>query len=130
MKKLPRRALAAALVLASTSSAYAQGGCTHETLSVRGTPVSAAYCIISVGRAVQGHELPVQVSQTYRAPRGSESLRKTLLFIAGEPSSRVIEDVPLRSLGLTGTLHVTLLFEGGLVRIDSAMLTPGAITIK
>jgi hypothetical protein len=54
----------------------------------------------------------------------------TLQFISGEEASRVIQDVPLDKVGLQGTLHLTLVLRGGAVRVDSAMLTPGAITIK
>ncbi len=42
----------------------------------------------------------------------------------------MIQDVPLERVGLQGMLHLTLLLRGGTLRIDSAMLTPGALTIK
>jgi hypothetical protein len=74
--------------------------------------------------------MPVKVSETYSTPRGSFTQDATLRFIAGEEASRVIEDVALERLGLEGTLHLTLILRGAQVRIDSAMLTPGAITIK
>jgi hypothetical protein len=123
-------ATALALSLGGTASAQPGGRCTHETLSVRGTPVTAAYCVTGMGAAKPGRDLPVQVSETYATPHGSFSQEATLRFIAGEPASRVIEDVALDRLGMQGTLHLTLVLEGGVIRIDSAMLTPGAITIK
>jgi hypothetical protein len=124
--------LATALALSLGSAASAQSGdrCTRETLSVRGTPLTAAYCVRSVGPATSGRDLPVQVSETYSTAHSSMSQEATLRFIAGEEASRVIQDVALDRLGLEGTLHLTLVLHGSQVRIDSAMLTPGAITIK
>lgn len=123
-------ATALAFSLGSAASAQPADRCTRETLSVRGTPVTATYCVRSAGPAGVGRELPVRVSETYSTPHGSFTQETTLRFIAGEESSRVIEDVALDRLGLEGTLHLTLVLHGPQVRIDSAMLTPGAITIK
>jgi hypothetical protein len=127
-----RTLMATALVLSlgSTASAQSAGRCTRETLMVRGTPVTAAYCVTQMGTARPGRDLPVQVSETYSTPHGSFTQQATLRFISGEQASRVIEDVALERLGLEGTLHLSLVLQGGAVRVDSAMLTPGAITIK
>lgn len=123
-------AAAPAVLLSLTRQAQAQSRCTRETLSVRGTPLTAAYCVTGIGTASPGNDLPVHVSEEYSTGHGSWSQAKTLQFIAGEPVSRVIEDLPLEKVGLQGTLHLTLALHGGEVRIDSAMLTPGAITVK
>jgi hypothetical protein len=123
--------LALALALSATGTAGAQAGrCTRETLAVKGVPVTISYCVSSETSAASGHDLPVAVTENYSTSRGSFSQQSTLQFIAGESVSRVIEDVALAKLGLEGTLHLTLVYRGGLVRIESALLTPGAITIK
>lgn len=121
-----------ALMVSLSKQAQAQpaGRCTHEVLNVRGTPLTATYCVQSMGSAPPGRDLPVRVSETYSTPRGSWSEQATLQFIAGEESSRVIADLPLERVGMQGTLHLTLLLRGGTIHVDSAMLTPGAITIK
>ncbi|GAC1499110.1 MAG: hypothetical protein NVS1B14_02430 [Vulcanimicrobiaceae bacterium] len=119
--------LAPALFVCLAAGAAAQNDrCTREILHVRGTPVTVAFCV--VGGA--GGEAPLQVSESYRSPRGSFGQTSSLAFIAGDQPSRVIEDVALSQLGLSGTLHLTLVLERGKVRIEAAMLTPGAITIK
>ena len=51
-------------------------------------------------------------------------------FVTGEGTTRVLENVDLAGVGLGGTLHLTLAYVDGLVHIENAMLTPGAITIK
>lgn len=124
--------LTAALALSLGAAAQAQpaGHCTREVLNVRGTPLTVSYCVTGSAQAAPGHDLPVRVSQSYTTPRGAYTDESTLNFIAGEESSRVIQDLPLDKVGLQGTLHLTLLLHGGLVRVDSAMLTPGAVTIK
>lgn len=126
-----RALLALALALSASGTAWAQGGrCTRETLPVKGTPLTVSYCVSAETAAASGHDLPVAVTETYSTSRGSFSQQNTLQFIAGETVSRVIEDVALARLGLEGTLHLTLVYRGGLVRVESALLTPGAITIK
>lgn len=121
-----------AVILSPSRDAQAQpaGHCTREVLTVRGTPLTVSYCILGSGPAAPGHDLPVHLSASYTTPRGSYTQESTLNFIAGEESSRVLQDLALDKVGLQGTLHLTLLLHGGLVRVDSAMLTPGAITIK
>jgi len=122
---------ALALVLASAGSASAQGSrCTRETFPVSGTPLTVSYCVSGEKPPGAGGDLPVRVTENYSTPRGSFSQQNTLQFIAGEAASRVIEDVALTRVGLEGTLHLTLVYRGGLVRVESALLTPGAITIK
>ena len=70
------------------------------------------------------------VTEAYSSSGGSMTRSTTLRFITGEGPSRVLENVNLAELGLTGTLHLTLVYAGGEVRVEKAMLTPGAIIIK
>lgn len=127
-----RTALAITLTLSLAGAAHAQPAlrCTHDTLSIQGQAVAATYCVTSPGRAAPGQEFRVGVTETFIASRREISQPVSLAFIAGEANSRVIEDLPLERLRLTGTLHLTLGLRGGLVRIESAILTPGAITIR
>jgi hypothetical protein len=120
----------ALLFLAGSLPAAAGNGCTQETLVVRGTPVTIGYCVNGAPRSTNADELLVPVAASYGAPGGSFSASRELHFVAGEGVSRVIENLDLARLGLTGTLHLTLAYSGGLVRIEGALLTPGAITIK
>lgn len=124
-------ALTAVLALALGAGAFAQDGhCTREVLRVRGTPVTVGYCVVGSVRGDAAHEAAVQVAATYSSPRGSFTQTSALAFIPGDEPSRVIEDVALDQLGIQGTLHLTLVMRGGAVHVESAMLTPGAVTIK
>jgi hypothetical protein len=130
MKRMPA-ALAALAAMAAPLLAGAATPCTQETLTVQGTPVTIGYCIAGRPRPTGAQELIVPVAATYAARGGTTFARsEDLHFLAGEGISRVIEHLDLAKLGLTGTLHLTLAYAHGVVRIEGALLTPGAITVK
>jgi hypothetical protein len=120
--------VAAVLLAAIPMAATAQAHCSRETLTVRGTPVTISYC--PSAPAAAGPEVSVPVEGTFSSPSGSFSRASTLKFVSGEGPARVVQNVDLAALGLTGTLHLTLVYASGEVRVESAMLTPGAIIIK
>lgn len=120
--------LAAALL--APACATAQNRCSQETLTVRGAAVTIGYCVSSTPKKEPGSELLVPVHATYSSSSGSSSEDMTLHFIAGEGESRVIHNVDLSKIGSSGTLHLTLVYNGSTVGIESATLSPGAITIK
>ena len=120
--------VAAVLVAAVPAAAPAQNHCSRETLTVRGTAVTISYC--PSAPTGNGPEVTVPVAEAYSSTGGTMSRSTTLRFVTGEGPSRVLENVNLAELGLTGTLHLTLVYTGGEVRIENAMLTPGAIIIK
>ncbi|MBV8489133.1 MAG: hypothetical protein JO199_01295 [Candidatus Eremiobacteraeota bacterium] len=122
--------LALAFLAALPVSAQAAANCTQETLSVRGTPLTVSYCVQAPARAGPDGELVVAVLGSFGGPSGTFSRPSELHFVGGEPVSRVVQDVDLHPAGLDGTLHLTLVLAGGLVRVEGAMLTPGALTLK
>ena len=117
------------LLAASAIPVSAATSCTQQTLSVEGSPVSIGYCANGSPRT-SGSELIVPVTASYSAPGGAVRRAIELHFVAGEGISRVIESLDLGPLGLAGTLHLTLAYSRGLVQLEGALLTPGAITIK
>ena len=127
---IDRRLVFGLAFVAAVQPAVAAPACTQETLEVRGTPVTIGYCISGTARSVGGDEIVVPTIASYGAPGGSFSRTSQLHFVAGEGVSRVIENLDLGRLGLAGTLHLTLAYSGGLVHVEGALLTPGAITIK
>lgn len=127
----PIAALAAAALYLLPLTASAQGHrCTQETLAVRGTPVTIGYCINGAAKSASGGEIAVPVQASYSAPGGSFQEILTLRFLSGEGLSRIIRNLDLSHVGAIGTLHLTLAYNGSSVSIESATLTPGAITIK
>jgi hypothetical protein len=125
-----RLLLATMVAVALPGAAAAAPACTSETLSVTGTPVSVAYCVSGPARVTSSHEIIVPVTATFSAPGGVLRRISELHFLAEESTSRVLESLDLTKVGLTGTLHLTLAYIQGAVRVEGALLTPGAITIK
>ena len=123
-------AIIAALAAVTPQAAFAAVQCTQETLTVQGRLVTIGYCITGALHSNGADEVVVPVTATYSAPGGVVRRPIDLHFIAGEGVSRVLESLDLTKLGLTGTLHLTLAYSHGLVRVEGALLTPGAITIK
>jgi hypothetical protein len=125
------RALPVFIILAATTAfGRAAAPCTQEVLRVEGAPVTITYCISAAPRANGTDEVIVPVNATYAAPGGTLRRATELHFVAGEEISRVLESLDLTKVGLTGTLHLTLAYSRGLVRVEGALLTPGAITVK
>jgi hypothetical protein len=119
------------VVLAATARAGTPApACSQETLSVQGKPVTIGYCVTGALRANGAAEVIVPVTLTYSGPGGSVRRSSELHFLAGEGASRVLQSLDLAGVGLAGTLHLTLLYSHGLVQVEGALLTPGAITIK
>lgn len=117
------------VLLAAAAPAAAATPCTQQMLSVEGSPVTIGYCVSGAPR-LAGSEVVVPVAASYSAPHGALRRTMELHFIAGEGVSRVIQSLDLTTLGLTGTLHLTLAYSRGVVQVEGALLTPGAITIK
>jgi hypothetical protein len=119
------------IICATTAlGAAAATPCTQEILRVQGVPLTVGYCIDGAPRASGSDEVIVPVSATFSAPGGTLHRLRELHFVAGEGVSRVLESLDLTKLGLTGTLHLTLAYSHGLVQVEGALLTPGAITIR
>ncbi len=112
------------------AAAQPQSHCTRETLNVTGTRVTVSYCVLSAARSPDGRETIANVQETYSSARGSFGQTAPLSFLTGDDPSRVIEDVSLARLGMTGTLHLTLIMRAQRVVVEAAILTPGAIVVK
>ncbi|HEY5341318.1 MAG TPA: hypothetical protein VIK27_09850 [Candidatus Aquilonibacter sp.] len=121
--------LAAALAASLATPAGAQDQCTREPLIVRGTPLQVELCVAAAPQS-PGGIVNVALVATYTAASRSFTQRATVRFITGEGPARALNSVNLSSVGVAGTLHMTLLYSGGLVTIEHALLTPGAVTVK
>ena len=108
----------------------ALGQCSRETLRVPGAPVTVSYCVTGASKDADGDELLVPVNESFWAPGGSYQASTVLHFLAGEAASRQMDAVDMTRLGSAGTLHLTLVYRNGQVQVESAILTPGAITVK
>ena len=126
----PRLALAIAVTAtaASAAPAFAAAGCSSDAFIVSGSPLSVEICAPATrlpGRA------PLVATETLTARGQAPLVRKVALeVISPTEVSHTIDDAPLQSLGIAGTLHMTIGYKGGSVRLEHALLVPGAIALK
>jgi hypothetical protein len=117
-------------MLVPRGGSAADAPCSHDTLTVDGTPIAVTLCATPQPPRDAGRSIPVTVDESFRTSRAGFTRSALLEFLAGSDVSRTIDDVPLAPLGITKTLHLTLSYRGGLVRIEHALLLPGAIPLK
>ena len=126
----PRFALAIAVAASAASAApvFAAAGCSSDAFTVSGSPLAVEICAPATrptGRA------PLVATETLRARGQAPLVRKVALeVISPTEASHTIDDAPLQSLGIAGTLHMTIGYKGGSVRLEHALLVPGAIALK
>jgi hypothetical protein len=121
--------LLAAALLAMSGPVAAQDRCSHETLAILGTPVTVSLCLAATP-VVSGSIMTATIAATYAGANSTFTQNTSVRFVDGEGPARALESVDLHPLGLMGTLHMTLLYADGLVTIEHAMLTPGAVRVK
>jgi hypothetical protein len=125
-----RRAVAALAVLAwlRAPAVAAPGGCTHDALTVDGTALNVTLC--AQPQPAKGEKLAVAVTETFATAKADFTRTADLQFLAGAGTSRTIDNVALTPLGIGKTLHLTLVHDNGVVRLEHALLLPGAVTLK
>jgi hypothetical protein len=126
----PRIVLAVATVAFATSfaPALAAAGCSNDAFIVSGSALTVEICAPAarpVGKS------PVFAIATLTSRGQATLVRKVALdVISPSEASHTIDDAPLQSLGIAGTLHMTIGYKAGAVRLEHALLVPGAIALK
>jgi hypothetical protein len=116
------------LAAASVLPVAAADNCSRDAVTLRGVPVSIGFCIVA--KTASSAVSTVVVEATYSSKTASFSQRSSVRFITGEGPARALESIDLAPLGITGVLHMTLLYDGNDVTMEHALLTPGAIAVK
>lgn len=108
------------------------GECSRDVFKVDGTSLEVTLCVPPAAGARRGEGTPVKVgvSETFSANGESFSRTVPLEFLDGGETLRTIDDVPLAKLGIPKSLHLTIGYRPGSVRLEHAMLVPGAISLK
>jgi hypothetical protein len=124
--------LALGTILASASPAPTPSPCSNDTFPIDGRPVAVALCAVegSAHRSTDGHRIVVTIAETLSSGPTSFTRDVTLDFLAGAEVSRTIDDVPLAKLGMERTLHLTIGYRSDSIRLEHALLVPGAIPLK
>jgi hypothetical protein len=123
----------AALVFTVVASAAAQSpGCSRETLVVDAAPVLVVLCALPAPTpSAEAAVVLIPVSETLSTKASVFARTVELQFLAGSEVSRSIDDVPLARLGFGAeSLHITVARTPGALRLEHALLLPGAIPLK
>lgn len=125
-------ALAAVGVVAIRTPSPA--ACASDTFTVDGNALVVGICTLERPAAVRG-KAPAGNAGTLQetvSVKGHAPLTRTAPYsrLASDATARTIDDVPLQSLGIPKTLHVTLAVRAGNVRLEHALLVPGAVVLK
>jgi hypothetical protein len=129
----PAISLLAILLLSATPApSPTPGPCSHDVFGIDGRSVNVELCADDAGahRSPDGHRIIVTIGESFSAPPSSFERNVTLDFLAGAELSRTIDDVPLDKLGIDRTRHLTIGSRPGSVRLEHALLVPGAIALK
>ena len=111
--------------LAAGATALAQAEkCTHDTLTIEGTPTAATFCVAGSPGA------RVTVTETF--VRGAQHLTRplTIYVVDGATVTRAVDTVPLDELGASKQLHLTIAYRSGQAILEHALLLPGALVLK
>lgn len=118
-------------IVGAPLGASAQGsGCSHDLLHVAGAAVSVTLCPGAERSAVPGNTEKIPLTGTFASGGKTFSRTVTLEFMKRHEASRSLDDVSLEPLGISKTLHLTIAYQAGTVRLDHALLIPGAVTLK
>jgi hypothetical protein len=134
MKALYGALALVAVVAGRPLCAQPEDACSHDVFTVDGTVVGVALCPGPDTRARKdvGRGIEVGIAQTFSAKGASFVQTVNLEFMDSGEASRTIEDVSLEPLGIPKSLHLTIGFapRAGTVRLEHALLVPGALTLK
>lgn len=116
------------IALAAPTAARASGGCSSDSFAARGTTLTVELCALAGSTRAAKSEI---VTETVSAKGQTPIVRRvTIEAPVGDETARTIDDAPLGSLGIPGTLHVTIAFRSGVAHLEHALLVPGAIPLK
>ena len=125
-------ALALAPLAAGAAPPGAPAGCSSDAFTVDAAPLAVQIRLapVALATAAPGKPSSVALDETFSSRGTAFSRRISLEFFSGGDYSRSIDDVPLERFGIARTLHLTIGYKPGSVRLEHALLVPGAIPLK
>jgi hypothetical protein len=134
MVRRPCVALALAAVAVTTWRSAALAGCSSDAFTVDGKSLVVSICTLERGPVAHGKG-PAGNAETLQETigvKGHAPLIRTAPYsrLSSAATARTIDDVPLQSLGIPKTLHMTLAVRGTNAHLEHALLVPGAVVLK
>jgi len=123
-------ALTLALWALAPHGVVAAPACSSDAFAIKTASLLVELCAPSAAEHASGHG-PLTITESLTVKGQPPLARKVALDAAlGGETSRTIDDAPLQGLGIAGTLHMTISYKNGAVRLEHALLVPGAIALK
>ncbi len=115
-------AFAAAAIGGTVRPAPAAVACSSDTFAIDGSSVAVRICRDPQSDAI------VETASV----RGKPALERRVPYarVEHQETARTIDDLPLAELGIARTLHVTVAIRTNAVRLEHALLVPGAVALK
>ena len=132
----PRVLVAGAALLSSRVSPALAAGCSTDVFAIDGNAVNVELCSTRAPlAAAHGKAVPAQGGDAVRETitvKGRPPLVREVRYqsATGDATARSLDDIPLAALGIGKTMHVTLAVHDGNVRLEHALLVPGATPLK
>jgi hypothetical protein len=121
--------LALSIALSGLPASAAEG-CSNDVFTIDGTVVTVAICQTAAAARPGASPAPIVLSETISAGGRSAVRQVTVEPLAGVDASRIIDDAPLDKIGIAKTLHLTIEYQPGNVKLAHALLVPGAVALK
>ncbi len=118
----------AALSVASVSAARAAGPCSNDSFAVDGSQLRVEVCDRAAAAPHGTGGTLVETLSVKDRPPVVHAVPYDRL--PNETTTRTIDDVPLQALGIARTLHLTVAIRDRSVRLEHALLVPGAIDLR
>lgn len=127
-------ALAMAVAAGAASRSPALADCSSDAFTIDGKALVVGICTLERRPATRA-KAPSGDAETLQETislKGHAALIRTTAYsrLSSDATARTIDDVPLQSLGIAKTLHMTLAVRGGNARLEHALLVPGAVVLK
>ncbi len=130
--------VSAVVMLANFASPASAAACSVDSFVIDGVAVSVELCDIRASTPA------APTARAKSVASGSGEVRETLSVkghpplvrsaryerLASEETARTLDDIPLQTLGIQRTMHVTLAVRDGTARLEHALLVPGAMPLK
>jgi len=128
----PIAVLALTTTLVAAAPSPRPNVCSNDTFTIGERTVSVTLCVPDTPpkRSADGRRFIVTITESLSSPGVTFDREETLDFLAGTELARTLDDVPLDKLGIAGTLHLTIAYRPGTIRLEHALLIPGAKALK
>ncbi|MDQ2857895.1 MAG: hypothetical protein M3R53_04480 [Candidatus Eremiobacteraeota bacterium] len=122
--------VAGVFALAPLAPSVAAASCSSDVFALDGGALAVELCARAAAPRGDGKTAAVTLVESFNFRGRPSYVRRLTLDLDRSAESRTIDDVALAKLGIEKTLHLTIAYKPGSVRLEHALLIPGAVALK